>query len=176
MALVKRNKKGVAQETPSKFVTPDEIGGLDPSLYPIDPKKFEATISVSEERIRAELPERDPIKELGVTFKRNPTVAGLMGISRTMKGVKIRVPKNSKHMRIKYEDIWLNGTKFEPGVTYELHPLLAQELNERIQAFENSLMRQTTGGSMMDPTIAREFDEQERAEQVRVMTSGMFED
>ena len=79
-------------------------------------------------------------------------------------------------MRIKYEDIWLNGTKFEPGVTYELHPLLAQELNERIQAFENSLMRQTTGGSMMDPTIAREFDEQERAEQVRVMTSGMFED
>ncbi len=164
MTMVKRKSGEVAQET-KPFDLNEQ---LDPSLYPVE----EIVSNVPEKVV---LPDIDPITPKNVSFSRNPTTKGLMGMSRGKKGVKIRVPVNSRTQRVRYQPIDLNGVVFEPGKTYELHPLLAQELKERIDAFEDAMLRQTTGGNMMDPGIQAEWEAQDAARRQYDKTASQFE-
>ena len=73
----------------------------------------------------------------------NPTMGALMRIKDNR--VKVTIPKATSAFDIAYEPIQLNKyPKFEPGKSYLVHPLIAEELNAAIKNFEDSIVLQMT--------------------------------
>lgn len=89
----------------------------------------------------------------------NPTVRGLMGARDRKDFVKIKIPVKTKLTDIMYQPITLNSNYFEPGKEYEVHPLIAAEVNAAIERFEDSILKQMRKGTPeISNEIIAEFD------------------
>ena len=74
---------------------------------------------------------------------RSPTMGSLLGSKE--KKVKVTIPKLTRAFDIAYEPIQLNAhSKYEPGKSYMVHPIIAEELNRAIENFEQSIILQMT--------------------------------
>lgn len=97
-----------------------------------------------------------------------PTLKALMACPDSEKTKRVRVPLVTKVARVKFDPIWLNTVKFEPGQVYNLHPLVAGELLRAIDNFEQVPARQLTGNvdenllAMKDVLERQKFEEEEQ--------------
>jgi len=73
----------------------------------------------------------------------SPTMASLLGSKD--KKVKVTIPKLTRAFDVAYEPIQLNAhARYEPGQSYMVHPVIAEELNHAIENFEQSIILQMT--------------------------------
>ena len=88
----------------------------------------------------------------------SPTLDELLAMPDDGTFEKVRVPLVTKAARLQYPKfIKFNSRKFLPGKTYNLHPIVAKELRDAIERFENIPTEQMTGKTNLTPELLEEL-------------------
>ena len=100
------------------------------------------------------------------TPDKNPTLSDLM--SQPGPRVKVRFGLVTKATQVRHDPITLNTVVFQPGQVYELHPIVAEELQRSIALSEMSPIKQMTGNTNTGPAILKDLAEQARFEREQI--------
>ena len=109
-----------------------------------------------------------PKREAPPTTDKSPTLKALMALPESQKTKAVYVPLVTRVGSVKFDPIWLNTVKFEPGQTYRLHPMVAAELLRAIDNYEQVPIKQMTGNieenalRLEDVMRRKHFEEEEQ--------------
>jgi len=88
----------------------------------------------------------------------NPTLTQLLGARDRSNWVKVTIPMQTTAHEIAYQPICLNTQQYEPGQTYTVPPLVAEELNAAVRNYEESIVLQYRKGGQHKKAGMPQFD------------------
>jgi len=75
---------------------------------------------------------------------------------------KVRVPKFTRIGNVRYQPIYLNYHRYDPGEVYELPPEIADELEAAIERHQGMVFNQMSPPKMLPPEVKDELEAQKQ--------------